>query len=62
MKEKKSDLLQGTLDLLVLKALSLGHLHAIAITSALNMTLGEDVCHYCRAYPASGVISCIKTA
>lgn len=36
MKEKKSDLLQGTLDLLVLKALSLGHLHGLGVSQRIE--------------------------
>ena len=36
MKEKKSDLLQGTLDLLVLKALSLGQLHGLGVSQRIE--------------------------
>jgi PadR family transcriptional regulator len=36
MKEKKSDLLQGTLDLLVLKALSLEHLHGLGVSQRIE--------------------------
>ena len=36
MKEKKSDLLQGTLDLLVLKALALGPLHGLGVSSRIE--------------------------
>jgi PadR family transcriptional regulator, regulatory protein PadR len=36
MKEKKRDLLQGTLDLLVLKALSLGHLHGLGVSQRIE--------------------------
>jgi PadR family transcriptional regulator, regulatory protein PadR len=36
MKEKKSDLLQGTLDLLVLKALSLGPLHGLGVSQRIE--------------------------
>jgi PadR family transcriptional regulator PadR len=36
MKEKKIDLLQGTLDLLVLKALSLGPLHGIGVSQRIE--------------------------
>jgi PadR family transcriptional regulator PadR len=34
--EKKSDLLQGTLDLLVLKALSLGPLHGLGVANRIG--------------------------
>jgi PadR family transcriptional regulator, regulatory protein PadR len=41
MKEKKSDLLQGTLDLLVLKALALGPLHGLGVSRRIEqMTKG----------------------
>jgi PadR family transcriptional regulator, regulatory protein PadR len=36
MKEKKSDLLQGTLDLLVLKALALGPLHGLGVSRRIE--------------------------
>ena len=36
MKEKKSDLLQGTLGLLVLKALSLGPLHGLGVSQRIE--------------------------
>ncbi len=36
MKEKKTDLLQGTLDLLVLKALSLGPLHGLGVSNRIE--------------------------
>lgn len=36
MKEKKTDLLQGTLDLLVLKALSLGPLHGLGVSQRIE--------------------------
>ena len=36
MKEKKTSLLQGTLDLLVLKALSLGPLHGLAVSQRIE--------------------------
>ena len=36
MKEKKTDLLQGTLDLLVLKALALGPLHGLGVSSRIE--------------------------
>jgi PadR family transcriptional regulator PadR len=36
MKEKKIDLLQGTLDLLVLKALSLGPLHGLGVSQRIE--------------------------
>ncbi|HEY7183138.1 MAG TPA: PadR family transcriptional regulator [Blastocatellia bacterium] len=35
MKEKKTDLLQGTLDLLVLKALALGPLHGLGVSNRI---------------------------
>ena len=35
MKEKKADLLQGTLDLLVLKALALGSLHGLGVANRI---------------------------
>jgi PadR family transcriptional regulator, regulatory protein PadR len=41
MKEKKADLLQGTLDLLVLKALALGPLHGLGVSRRIaQMTKG----------------------
>jgi PadR family transcriptional regulator PadR len=36
MEEKKTDLLRGTLDLLVLKALSLGPLHGVGISRRIT--------------------------
>ena len=36
MKEKKADLLQGTLDLLVLKALALGPLHGLGVSQRIE--------------------------
>lgn len=36
MKEKKTDLLQGTLDLLVLKALALGPLHGLGVSQRIE--------------------------
>jgi PadR family transcriptional regulator, regulatory protein PadR len=36
MKEKKTDLLQGTLALLVLKALSLGSLHGLGVSQRIE--------------------------
>jgi PadR family transcriptional regulator PadR len=36
VKEKKTDLLQGTLDLLVLKALALGPLHGLGVSSRVE--------------------------
>jgi PadR family transcriptional regulator, regulatory protein PadR len=36
MKQKKTDLLQGTLDLLVLKALSLGRLHGLGVSQRIE--------------------------
>jgi transcriptional regulator len=41
MKEKKNDLLQGTLDLLVLKSLALGPLHGLGVSDRIKqITLG----------------------
>jgi hypothetical protein len=37
MKEKKTDLLQGTLDLLVLKALALGPLHGLGVSNRIAL-------------------------
>ncbi len=36
MKEKRTDLLQGTLDLLVLKALALGPLHGLGVSNRIE--------------------------
>jgi transcriptional regulator len=36
MKEKKADLLQGTLDLLVLKSLALGPLHGLGVSHRIE--------------------------
>jgi PadR family transcriptional regulator, regulatory protein PadR len=36
VKEKKADLLQGTLDLLVLKALALGPLHGLGVSQRIE--------------------------
>src|SRR5216683_608058 len=36
MKEKKTDLLQGTLDMLVLKALALGPLHGLGVSHRIQ--------------------------
>jgi len=36
VKEKKTDLLQGTLDLLVLKALALGPLHGLGVSQRIE--------------------------
>ena len=36
MAEKKTDLLQGTLDMLVLKALALGPLHGLGVSSRIE--------------------------
>ncbi|MFN2405223.1 MAG: PadR family transcriptional regulator, partial [Pyrinomonadaceae bacterium] len=36
MKEKKNDLLQGTLDLLVLKSLALGPLHGLGVSDRIK--------------------------
>ena len=41
MKQSKADLLQGTLDLLVLKALSLGSLHGYGIIQRIRQMSGE---------------------
>src|SRR5829696_1848684 len=38
--EKKTDLLQGTLDLLVLKALALGPLHGLGVSSRIEQITG----------------------
>ncbi len=35
MKEKKTDLLQGTLDMLVLKALALGPMHGLGVSNRI---------------------------
>src|ERR671921_307990 len=39
--QKKADLLQGTLDMLILKALSLGALHGYGIIQRIRQTSGE---------------------
>jgi transcriptional regulator len=36
MKEKKTDLLQGTLDMLVLKALALGPMHGLGVSTRIE--------------------------
>ncbi len=41
MKETKADLLQGTLDMLILKALSLGPLHGYGIIQRIRQMSGE---------------------
>jgi PadR family transcriptional regulator PadR len=41
MTEKKADLLQGTLDMLILKALSLGALHGYGIIQRIRQTSDE---------------------
>jgi len=41
VKQSKADLLQGTLDLLVLKALSLGSLHGYGIIQRIRQMSGE---------------------
>ena len=41
MKKDKADLLQGTLDMLILKALSLGPLHGYAIIQRIHQMSGE---------------------
>src|SRR6185436_6353719 len=41
MKQPKSDLLQGTLDLLILKALSFGPLHGYAVARRIQQTSKE---------------------
>jgi transcriptional regulator len=40
-KQKKADLLQGTLDMLILKALSLGPLHGYGVIPRLRQLSGE---------------------
>jgi PadR family transcriptional regulator, regulatory protein PadR len=40
-KEKKADLLQGTLDMLILKAVSLGPLHGYGIIQRIHQISGE---------------------
>ena len=40
MVEKRSDLLQGTLDLLVLKALALGPLHGLGVSRRIEQITG----------------------
>jgi PadR family transcriptional regulator PadR len=40
VKEKKTDLLQGTLDLLVLKALALGPLHGLGVSHRIEQITG----------------------
>ncbi len=40
-RQKKADLLQGTLDMLILKALSLGALHGYGIIQRIRQTSGE---------------------
>jgi transcriptional regulator len=39
VKEKKTDLLQGTLDLLVLKALALGLLHGLGVSQRIEQII-----------------------
>ncbi|HEX8186874.1 MAG TPA: PadR family transcriptional regulator [Pyrinomonadaceae bacterium] len=41
MTQQKADLLQGTLDMLILKALSLGALHGYGIIQRIRQTSGE---------------------
>jgi PadR family transcriptional regulator, regulatory protein PadR len=41
MKNKKTDLLQGTLDLLVLKALALGPLHGLGVSNRITQITRE---------------------
>ena len=41
MPEKKADLLQGTLDMLILKAVSLGPLHGYGIIQRIHQMSGE---------------------
>jgi PadR family transcriptional regulator, regulatory protein PadR len=40
-REKKADLLQGTLDMLILKALSLGPLHGYGVIQRIRQMSGE---------------------
>ncbi len=53
MKESKADLLQGTLDLLILKTLSLGPMHGWGISQRIQQ-LSEDVLRVTQGslYPA----------
>lgn len=51
--QKKTDLLQGTLDLLVLKALALGPLHGLAVSNRIaQMTRGVFLVKPGSLFPA----------
>src|SRR5438270_14067580 len=51
--EKKDDLLQGTLDMLILKALSLGPLHGYGVLLRIQQISGEElVIQQGSLYPA----------
>ncbi len=53
MKERKTDLLQGTLDLLVLKALALGPLHGLGVSQRIaQITKGAFVVKPGSLFPA----------
>src|SRR5215210_6029512 len=53
MAENKSDLLQGTLDLLVLKALALGPLHGLGVSGRIEqLTKGAFVVKPGSLFPA----------
>ena len=43
MKDKKNDLLQGTLDLLVLKSLALGPLHGLGVSNRIAQILATSI-------------------
>jgi len=52
-KEKQADLLQGTLDLLILKAVSLGPLHGYGVLLRIQQISGEElVVQQGSLYPA----------
>src|ERR1700757_1732700 len=51
--EKKDDLLQGTLDMLILKAVSLGPLHGYGVLLRIQQISGDElVIHQGSLYPA----------
>ncbi len=53
MKDKKNDLLQGTLDLLILKALALGQLHGLGVSRRVEqITRGTFVVKPGSLFPA----------
>ena len=53
MAEKRSDLLQGTLDLLVLKALALGPLHGLGVSRRIEqLTQGTFLVKPGSLFPA----------